>query len=72
MHGETDDRAPYKNFELAVAELKRLGKNFESKSYPGDGHGFRNPDNSIDMYTRLETFFGKHLGSCIASGRAGQ
>ena len=63
-HGELDDRAPYKNYELAVAELKRLGKNFESKSYPGEGHGFRNPDNSIDMYQRLESFFVKHLGSC--------
>ncbi len=63
-HGERDDRAPFKNFELAVAELKRLGKNFESKSYPGEGHGFRNPDNSIDMYQRLEAFFVKHLGSC--------
>jgi len=72
MHGEVDDRAPYKNYELAIAELKRLGKNFESKSYPGEGHGFRNPDNSIDMYTRLETFFGKHLGSCTAAARAGQ
>ncbi|HSC26446.1 MAG TPA: S9 family peptidase [Vicinamibacterales bacterium] len=63
-HGELDDRAPYRNFELAVAELKRLGKDFEAKSYPNEGHGFRNPDNSIDMYTRVEQFFRKHLGSC--------
>jgi dipeptidyl aminopeptidase/acylaminoacyl peptidase len=67
MHGELDDRAPYRNFELAVAELRRLGKDFEAKSYPGEGHGFRNPDNSIDMYTRLEGFFRKHLGSCEAA-----
>ena len=64
MHGEADDRAPFKNFELAAAELKRLGKTFESKSYPGEGHGFRNPDNSIDMHQRLEAFFVKYLGSC--------
>jgi dipeptidyl aminopeptidase/acylaminoacyl peptidase len=64
MHGELDDRAPYKNHELAVAELKRLGKTFEAKSYPGEGHGFRNPDNQIDMYQRLEAFFVKHLGRC--------
>jgi dipeptidyl aminopeptidase/acylaminoacyl peptidase len=63
-HGELDDRAPFRNFELAVAELKRLGKKFESKSYPNEGHGFRNPDNQIDMYSRLEAFFRKHLGSC--------
>ncbi len=64
MHGELDTRAPFKNHELAVAELKRLGKDFEAKTYPGEGHGFRNPDNQIDMYQRLEAFFVKHLGSC--------
>jgi dipeptidyl aminopeptidase/acylaminoacyl peptidase len=64
MHGELDDRAPYRNYELALAELTRLGKSVESKSYPGEGHGFRNPDNQIDMYRRLETFFSKHLGGC--------
>lgn len=65
-HGELDDRAPYKNYVLAIAELKRLGKRFESRSYPGEGHGFRNPDNQIDMYTRLENFFRTHLGECTA------
>ena len=65
-HGELDDRAPYKNYVLAVAELKKLGKTFESRSYPGEGHGFRNPDNQIDMYTRLENFFKTHLGECTA------
>jgi dipeptidyl aminopeptidase/acylaminoacyl peptidase len=64
MHGELDDRAPFRNYDLAVAELKRLGKSFESKSYANEGHGFRNPDNQIDMYRRLESFFAKHLGSC--------
>lgn len=66
MHGELDDRAPYKNYELAVTELTRLGKTFESKSYPNEGHGFRNPDNQIDMYRRLESFFVKQLSSCSA------
>jgi dipeptidyl aminopeptidase/acylaminoacyl peptidase len=65
-HGELDDRSPYKNYELAVAELKKLGKTFESRSYPGEGHGFRNPDNQIDMYSRLEKFFRQHLGECAA------
>ena len=79
MHGEIDDRAPFKNHVLAVAELKRLGKDFEAKTYPGEGHGFRNPDNQIDMYQRLEAFFGKHLGGCATrtsvrrlDGRLGQ
>jgi dipeptidyl aminopeptidase/acylaminoacyl peptidase len=65
-HGELDDRAPYRNYELALAELKRLNKSVEAKSYP-EGHGFRSPDNSIDLYSRVESFFQKHLGSCGAS-----
>ena len=61
MHGERDVRAPFRQFELAVEILKREGKTFESKSYPGEPHGFRNPRNRIDMYQRLEAWFDKHL-----------
>lgn len=63
MHGERDVRAPFRNFELAVERLEALGKEFESMTYP-EGHGFRDPANSIDMYSRLEAFFRKHLGEC--------
>jgi dipeptidyl aminopeptidase/acylaminoacyl peptidase len=63
MHGERDVRAPFENFELAVERLTELGKEFESATYP-EGHGFRDPANSIDMYSRLEAFFRKHLGDC--------
>ena len=69
MHGEIDDRAPFKNHELAVAELKRLGKAFEAKTYPDEGHGFRNPDNQIDMYRRLEAFFVTASRSLFARSR---
>jgi dipeptidyl aminopeptidase/acylaminoacyl peptidase len=63
MHGEQDVRAPFENFTLAVERLTELGKEFESMTYP-EGHGFRDPANSIDMYSRLEAFFRKHLGEC--------
>jgi dipeptidyl aminopeptidase/acylaminoacyl peptidase len=64
MHGEEDRRVPFSNFQAAVAELQRLGKSFESHSYPGEGHGFRKPENRVDMSRRLETFFSQHLGVC--------
>ncbi|WP_419947503.1 prolyl oligopeptidase family serine peptidase [Candidatus Palauibacter sp.] len=67
MHGEFDVRAPFENFELAVERLEALGKEFESMTYP-EGHGFRDPSNSIDMYSRLQAFFDKHLGGCQAGG----
>jgi dipeptidyl aminopeptidase/acylaminoacyl peptidase len=61
MHGEEDVRAPYRQYQLAVETLERRGKVFEAKSYPGEPHGFRNPQNRIDMYQRLEAFFDRYL-----------
>ena len=61
MHGEADVRAPFRQYQLATEILKREGKVFESKSYPGEPHGFRNPENYVDMYTRLEAWFDRYL-----------
>ena len=62
MHGEYDVRAPFENFELAVERLDALGREFESMTYP-EGHGFRDPANLIDMYSRLHAFFARHLAT---------
>jgi dipeptidyl aminopeptidase/acylaminoacyl peptidase len=67
MHGEADQRAPFLNYKLAVEELERQGKEFESKSYPGEGHGF-SASSSVDMYGRLKAFFDKHLKQESTSG----
>lgn len=61
MHGEADVRAPFRQYELAVEILEKEGKTFESHSYPNEPHGFRNPKNRVDMYTRLEAWFDKWL-----------
>jgi len=61
MHGEADVRAPYRQFELAVERLRAGGRDFESHSYPNEPHGFRDPNNRIDMYRRLEAFFDERL-----------
>lgn len=61
MHGEADVRAPFPQYQLVVAQLEADGKDFESHSYPDEPHGFRNPDNRIDMYQRLEAFFDARL-----------
>ena len=61
MHGEADVRAPFRQYQLAVEMLSQLDKDFEHKSYPDEPHGFRDPQNRIDMYGRLETFFAEHL-----------
>lgn len=61
MHGEADVRAPFHQFKLAVDILTKEGKVFESHSYPNEPHGFRNPMNRVDMYTRLQQWFEKYL-----------
>jgi dipeptidyl aminopeptidase/acylaminoacyl peptidase len=61
MHGEADVRAPYRQFLLATEILQRGAEAFESHSYPGEPHGFRNPKNRIDMYGRLEAWFARWL-----------
>jgi len=61
MHGEADVRAPFRQYELALATLRAEGIPFESHSYPDEPHGFRDPRNRIDMYERLEAFFSRHL-----------
>ena len=61
MHGEEDVRAPFRQYELAVEILEREGKVYESHSYPGEPHGFRDPMNRVDMYRRLEAWFERWL-----------
>jgi dipeptidyl aminopeptidase/acylaminoacyl peptidase len=71
MHGEADVRAPYRQFLLAVDSLRAFGKTFESRSYPDEPHGFRNPANRVDLYRRLESFLDRHL-KVGASGLPGR
>ncbi len=63
QHGDQDVRAPFLNFELALTELERHGIEHEAHTYP-EGHGFRDPQNRIDLYSRVEEWFVRHLGTC--------
>lgn len=61
MHGEADTRAPFRQFGLAVAELKRHNKVFESHTFPNEPHGFRVAQNRVQMYQLLEAWFDRWL-----------
>ena len=63
QHGDRDVRAPFLNFELAVAAFEAHGIEYEAHTYP-EGHGFRDPENRIALYRRVEEFFSRHLGAC--------
>lgn len=61
MHGEADTRAPFRQYQLVVDALERHEKVFEAHSYPGEPHGFRDPENRVDMYQRLEAWMDRWL-----------
>jgi dipeptidyl aminopeptidase/acylaminoacyl peptidase len=61
MHGEADVRAPFRQYERVVEALKRHGKTFESHSFPGEPHRFRDPANRVDLYSRLEAWMDRWL-----------
>jgi dipeptidyl aminopeptidase/acylaminoacyl peptidase len=61
MHGEADVRAPFHQFQLAVDTLRAYHKVFESKTFPGEPHGFRNPANRIELCRRAEAFLDRYL-----------
>ena len=61
MHGEADVRAPFHQFQLAVDTLTAYHKTFESKTFPGEPHGFRVAANRIELYRRLEAFLDRYL-----------
>ncbi len=63
QHGELDVRAPFLNFQLAVEAFEEHGIEYEAHTYP-EGHGFRDPENRIALYRRVEEFFARHLGGC--------
>lgn len=60
-HGEQDSRVHLKQAEELVAELKRLGRQYEYVTYPEEGHGFLRRNSQIDFYQRLERFLDWHL-----------
>jgi len=61
MHGQADARAPFRQFEMTVAALKRHDKVFESHSFPGEPHRFGKPRNRVELYSRLEAWMDRWL-----------
>lgn len=60
-HGERDARVHVEQAEQLVAELKRLGKQYEYVTYPEEAHGFLRRASQIDFYQRLERFLDWYL-----------
>lgn len=61
QHGEDDPRVPFGQSVEMVEALRRLGKPVEFHAYPGEGHGFVQPQHVEQVHTRMERFLELYL-----------
>ncbi len=63
LHGMQDDNVHVQDSVQLVEKLIRLGKTpyFETMFYPAENHTFARPESWTDEYSRILTFFEKHL-----------
>ncbi len=63
LHGLVDDNVPAQDSMQLIEKLVRLEKTpyFDAMIYPAENHGFTRPTSWTDEYTRILTFFEKHL-----------
>jgi dipeptidyl aminopeptidase/acylaminoacyl peptidase len=59
--GYNDPRVNHAESEQIVNALKARGKPVEYMLKMDEGHGFENPQNSLDFYSAMEKFFEKYL-----------
>jgi len=61
LHGEADHDVPITQAEEMFIALKKLGVETVLVRYPGEGHGFRRPENRRDAMQRALDWFDRHL-----------
>jgi dipeptidyl aminopeptidase/acylaminoacyl peptidase len=61
-HGGEDRRVPIVHAERMRSALEREGKSVEWLVKSDEGHGFAKVENRVELYTRMEAFFRKHIG----------
>ncbi|RUL76801.1 S9 family peptidase [Dyella choica] len=62
IHGEEDQRAPFAQAKAMRAALDAAHKPYEWLTKPGEGHGYYNEQNLVDMYNHVQAFLEKNIG----------
>jgi dipeptidyl aminopeptidase/acylaminoacyl peptidase len=62
IHGEADQRAPFAQAKAMRAALDAAHKPYEWLTKSGEGHGFYNEENNVDLYNHLQAFLAKYIG----------
>ncbi|WP_342117956.1 S9 family peptidase [Pseudoduganella sp. OTU4001] len=68
-YGGVDQRVPLVHGTRFRDAVRSTNKDVEWVVYPDEGHGWHDPKNRIDFWTRVEKFLDKHIG---AGARAAQ
>ena len=61
MHGKDDFRAAYEHAEVMRDALDEAGKSYEWLVKDKEEHGFYTPENTVELFERVERFFDQHL-----------
>ncbi|KAB8316071.1 S9 family peptidase [Tolypothrix campylonemoides VB511288] len=68
--GGEDERAPIEHTRRMERALKEAGVPVESVYFDTEGHGYYKIENRRTYYTRLLSFFARHLGGAAPAGGA--
>ncbi|WP_298194458.1 S9 family peptidase [Novosphingobium sp.] len=60
VHGDDDQRVPYKQSKLMADALAKAGKDFEFITMKGEGHGFSSDANMQLWFDKLDAFLTKY------------
>jgi len=61
LHGDSDPVVPVQQSQVFAERVQAAGGQIELHIYPGEGHGFRQPEHQLDEYRRVEDF----LARCV-------
>lgn len=63
IHGEKDARVPFEHYETLTEALEDIDYPYESLVKSGEGHGFADNDNQIELYTKILKFLNNSIGN---------
>jgi len=66
-HGRKDNVVSAAQSDRLVSALKKRNISYETMFAVNESHGFRNLDNRVELYTRIEAFLARHLAPRTAS-----
>lgn len=69
LHGEDDERTPYKNFQEFTKALDKNDKHYEKLVESHEGHGFFLPKHLHEAYQKMLDFLDRNIGAASITGQ---